>query len=390
MHILLLNGPNLNLLGSRRPETYGTATLPDVVRMMGGWAADLGVEGVEDLQSNHEGELIDRLHAARGSVDGIVFNPGAYTHTSYALHDAIEAIEIPTVEVHISNVEEREPWRRHSAVRPACVYTVYGRGIEGYRWGLRHLVNRTAWPVERTRYGASSEQRVDLRLPEGDGPHPAVVLVHGGFWRHQWTLDTVESIAVDLARRGVASLVVEYRRVGIAGGSGGGAASVLDVAEGIRAGLAHASVDGSRWAVVGHSAGGQLAFMALDRLRSLDGEDAVAPPGLAVSLAGVLDVEAAVRDGLGDGAASTYLGGEDPAGLSPHGRVPFGVPLLLAHGAEDAHVPLSQSEGFAAAAEAAGDQVERLRSDGGHFEFLEPDDPAWQAVADRLVAALAV
>lgn len=108
MHFLLLNGPNLNLLGTRKPEVYGSETLEDVEAAVAAEAALLG-HTIESFQSNHEGALIDRLHRAKGIVDGVVFNPGAYTHTSYALHDAIEAIEVPTVEVHISNVMEREP-----------------------------------------------------------------------------------------------------------------------------------------------------------------------------------------------------------------------------------------------------------------------------------------
>src|SRR5690606_35506866 len=130
------------------------------------------------FQSNHEGELIDRSHAARTVVDGIVFNPGARTHTSYALHDAIEAVEVPTVEVHISDVESREEWRRHSAVRPACVHTVYGRGLDGYRWALQYLAARSAVPVQRLSYGLRPQQFADLRVPDGEGPFPLAVTVH--------------------------------------------------------------------------------------------------------------------------------------------------------------------------------------------------------------------
>ena len=137
--VLVLNGPNLNLLGSRRPDVYGSTTLADLERLCAAWGVRLGVE-VESFQSNHEGALIDRLHEARGVVDGVVINPGAFTHTSYALHDALEAVEIPAVEVHISNVEEREAWRRTSLTGPACVHRIYGRGIYGYQNALSHLV----------------------------------------------------------------------------------------------------------------------------------------------------------------------------------------------------------------------------------------------------------
>ena len=123
MRILLLNGPNLNLLGRRAPEVYGSDTLHDVAEQCRAHAARLG-HRIEDFQSNHEGKLIDAIHAARETADGIVFNLGAFSHTSYALHDAIEAVGIPTVEIHISNVRERQPWRRISVTEPACVYQI--------------------------------------------------------------------------------------------------------------------------------------------------------------------------------------------------------------------------------------------------------------------------
>lgn len=382
MRILLLNGPNLNLLGTRRPDVYGSTTLPEVEAMFRGWAAELGVTEVEAFQSNHEGELIDRLHASRGHVDGVVFNPGALTHTSYALHDAVEAVEIPTVETHISDVESREPWRQVSVIRPACVRTIYGRGIDGYRWALRHLVARAAGPVQALAYGGFAEQVAELRTPDGLGPHPLVVLVHGGFWRHQWTADTIELAAVDLTRRGLATLVVEYRRVGRAGGAGGGITTLDDVVEGALAGLAVDAVDPSRWAIAGHSAGGQLALMAARTLAS----DADRAPRLAVSLAGVLDLVAAGRDGVGDGAVGRYVGQADPEALSPMALLPLGVPTLVAHGEADDLVPIAQSRAYAAA---AGEEAELLVGPHDHFAYLDPDSPAWIAVAERITAALA-
>lgn len=384
MRILLLNGPNLNLLGTRAPEVYGSTTLPELEVQFRGWAAALGVVQVEAFQSNHEGELIDRIHAARGGVDGIVFNPGAYTHTSYSLHDAIEAVGVPTVETHISDIEEREAWRQHSAVRPACVHTIYGRGIDGYRWALRHLIARAARPVERITYGEGAEQFSDLRLPDGDGPFPLAVLVHGGFWRHRWTRDTTELVALDLADRGVATLNVEYRRVGSAGGDGGGTASLDDVVEAVVAGLGHPDVDTSRWAIGGHSAGAQLALIAA-RTLALDPDTA---PHLVVSLAGVLDLAAAVADDLGGGAATAYLAGRDPEALSPTALVPLGVVTLLSHGLADDLVPSSQSEGYLQQARAAGDDVELLTGPHDHFNYLDPAEPAWVEVAERITAAL--
>ena len=138
MRVLVVNGPNLNLLGTRRPDIYGEATLGELEERCRRWGAELGLT-VETFQSNHEGDLIDRLHAAIGSADGVILNPGALGHTSYSLHDAIEAIGLPVVEVHISDIEAREPWRAESVIRPACIGAVWGKGLEGYREGLEML-----------------------------------------------------------------------------------------------------------------------------------------------------------------------------------------------------------------------------------------------------------
>ncbi|USG63661.1 type II 3-dehydroquinate dehydratase [Brevibacillus ruminantium] len=139
--VLLLNGPNLNLLGKREPEVYGHETLQDVVKrlekVMEEWDGDL-----EHCQSNHEGDLIDAIHRAKGVHQGIIINPGAFTHYSYALRDAIAAVELPTIEVHISNVHARESFRHHSVIAPVVIGQIVGLGIDGYEWALRSLVNK--------------------------------------------------------------------------------------------------------------------------------------------------------------------------------------------------------------------------------------------------------
>jgi 3-dehydroquinate dehydratase-2 len=139
--ILVLNGPNLNLLGTREPAVYGNATIADVEKACREAAQRHGAE-IDFRQSNHEGELIDWLHEAGRSADGtlgVVFNAGAYTHTSLALHDAVKAIAVPVVEVHVSNVHAREPFRHHSYLSPACAGIVVGFGIAGYALAIDGL-----------------------------------------------------------------------------------------------------------------------------------------------------------------------------------------------------------------------------------------------------------
>jgi len=142
MRILLVNGPNLRLLGTRRPEIYGATTLADIEARAAAVAAELGVE-LDCFQSNSEGTLVDKITGVLdGGVnyDGVVINPAAYTHTSVALRDALEAVERPAVEVHLSNVHRREEFRHKSLTAPVCVGQIIGLGADGYEWALRALV----------------------------------------------------------------------------------------------------------------------------------------------------------------------------------------------------------------------------------------------------------
>lgn len=138
--ILLVNGPNLNLLGTREPELYGTETLTDVEALVTRTAGGLGFD-VEAMQSNHEGMLIDAIHAARHTCAGIVINPGGLTHTSIVLRDALSGVALPVAEVHISNVHAREEFRHHSYVHDVAAVHVIGEGVEGYATAVRLLVN---------------------------------------------------------------------------------------------------------------------------------------------------------------------------------------------------------------------------------------------------------
>ncbi len=139
MKLLVINGPNLNMLGIREPDHYGKETYEDLVNKIQTHCGKHSIE-VELYQSNHEGDLVDKIQWAYGKIDGIVINPGAYTHTSIAILDAVKAVGIPTVEVHISKVEEREDFRQISYVRLACVKTITGHGTDGYLEAIDYLI----------------------------------------------------------------------------------------------------------------------------------------------------------------------------------------------------------------------------------------------------------
>ena len=144
MKILVINGPNINMLGIREPGIYGKNTFADLLKLLDETARELDIQ-VEQYQSNHEGCLVDRIQQAYGTVDGIVINPAAYTHTSIAILDALKSVCIPAVEVHISDVDARESFRQVSYAGMACVKTIKGHGLEGYREAivyLHHLLNQ--------------------------------------------------------------------------------------------------------------------------------------------------------------------------------------------------------------------------------------------------------
>ncbi len=140
LNILVVHGPNLNLLGQREPEVYGRTTLADVNALLEADAAAMNVS-VTAFQSNHEGAIVDQIQQAIGIYDGILINPGAYTHTSVAIRDAISGVAIPTVEVHLSNIYRREEFRHHSYIAPVAIGQISGFGVDSYRLGLRALVN---------------------------------------------------------------------------------------------------------------------------------------------------------------------------------------------------------------------------------------------------------
>ena len=138
MKLLVLNGPNFNMLGIREPGVYGSQSYAELLRLLDLWANELGIE-MEHYQSNHEGCLVDKIQAAYGNFDGIVINPAAYTHTSIAILDALKAVALPAVEVHISDVKSREDFRQVSFAGKACIKTIMGQGLDGYRQAMLFL-----------------------------------------------------------------------------------------------------------------------------------------------------------------------------------------------------------------------------------------------------------
>lgn len=138
MKMLVINGPNINMLGIREPGIYGKNTFADLLRILEDTAKELNIE-VEQFQSNHEGDIVDKIQWAYGKIDGIVINPAAYTHTSVAILDALKAVSIPAVEVHISDVDSREAFRQISYAGMACCKTITGHGLEGYREAILYL-----------------------------------------------------------------------------------------------------------------------------------------------------------------------------------------------------------------------------------------------------------
>jgi acetyl esterase/lipase len=248
-------------------------------------------------------------------------------------------------------------------------------------------------------YGEAPQQHVELRLPKGRGPHPVVVVIHGGCWEAPWAADHVRALAAALAAEGYASWSLEYRRLGDPGGGWPG--TLADVGRGadrLRRVAAEYSLDLSRVAALGHSAGGQLALWLAARkrlpARSPLHVDEPLPIAGVVSLAGVADLAAGASDHVCGDAIRRLLGGEvateNLAQASPIALLPLGVPQRLVCGALDSLVPNELSIRYRAAASRAGDPVELSIVEGaGHFELVDPNGPAWPAVRDAVRAVLA-
>jgi acetyl esterase/lipase len=230
--------------------------------------------------------------------------------------------------------------------------------------------------VRRIDYGDDPSQYVELSVPEGT-PRGVVVVIHGGFWKAAYDLSLGRPLAADLVAQGWAALNIEYRRVG----NGGGLPQTLDDVRAAIASLEEQPLDRTRLVTLGHSAGGHLATWAgaaVDRVTHV------------ISQAGVLDLVGADAEGLGGGAVRAFLGhpaGPGDAGVDPQQQLPLDVPVWCVHGTDDAIVPIGQSQGYVAAATAAGAQAELVEVAGDHFVVIDPTSRAWRetlAILDRI------
>jgi acetyl esterase/lipase/3-dehydroquinate dehydratase len=350
------------------------------------WGKEAGVD--VDVRPGDPTAVLGALAAGRDDRPaGVVIGPGADGFDAAALADAIGRAGIPVVVVEPENLRKSgiQPERTRLAAAGATV--LYGRGPDTVRYGLAFFAHRLGQTLDTLAYGPDPSQEGDLWCPAGGGPHPVAVLFHGGFWYHAWERDLMDGLARDLARRGVAAWNVEYRRVGA---GGGWPATGEDAARAVDHLVALAPVYGldlDRVALIGHSAGATLGLWVAAR-----GRRGEVHPALVVGLATIADLEAAAAERIGGGSVARLLGGDLDVALgdaSPRARLPIGVPQLLAHAADDDVVPIAQTIGYAAAAEAAGDDVTVVRFErGGHFDLIDPASPAWINLGESLEARL--
>ncbi len=376
MHILVVNGPNLNLLGTREPDVYGTATLSDLEAQWSQRAAGWGAT-VEAFQSNHEGAIVDVINGATDRYDGLIINAGALTHYSFSVRDAVAACGLRTVEVHISNIYEREEWRHFSVLSDICDLTIVGRGTEGYINAIDHLVAVDAHTPTTVPYADHADATLDLRTPSGSGPHPVALLIHGGFWNDVWKRDLMDPMAVALTEIGWATVNVEYTR-----GVGSYGAAPADIAAAVAWTADNADahrLDVQRIVAVGHSAGGYLA------LRLAHGDSLVAA---AVPIAAVSDLGTTSESRPDDDPVEMFLGSSrneaprlwDQAELAGQ---PL-VPVHMLHGVDDDTVMPAQSETYV---QRRSGTVPLTLVDGcGHMDIIDPQADSWSSVVAALEA----
>ncbi|MCQ4120681.1 alpha/beta hydrolase family protein [Rhodococcus tibetensis] len=262
---------------------------------------------------------------------------------------------------------------------------IRGRGLDGLRYAVDSWYHHRFHPARIVRYGDHPDQRVELRIPGGDGPFPVAVLIHGGFWRPRWESDLMDALAVDLTARGYVTWNVEYRR----GAENRWAAMESDVADAVQAVTTVPEADPGRVVVLGHSAGGQLALRA-----AADAVGAAVRPALAVSLAGVLNLRLADDRHLGEGAVAIAVG-SDWAGdrvtyeeSSPIDRLPLGIPQLVASALQDEPDMLEMSREYHAVAAATTDDVVLIEGPGDHFAVIDPASRIWHTIAEVIDARM--
>lgn len=376
MRILVINGPNLNLLGTRDPDLYGTSTLTDL-EMQWQLKADSVGATIEAIQSNHEGAIVDAIGEGAARYDGLVINAGALTHYSYAIGDAVAAVGLPTVEVHISNIYERESWRHRSVLTDVCDLTIVGRGTDGYVHAIDHLVASFSHPPITAQYGPDPEMVLDLRTPSGDGPHRVALLIHGGFWRAIWKRDLMDPIAVALTDLGWATVNIEYHR---GHGSYATAPGDLEIAiQWIRRNAVEHGLDPERIVAIGHSAGGYLALCLAHHDAGISG---------AVVLAGVSDLSGTEESHPDDDPVARFLGvsRDDAPRLWNQAELKGqpAIPVHLVHGVDDDVIDPTQTKTYVALG--GGTRQITLVDACGHMDLIDPSTEAWSVVTTALDA----
>ena len=347
------------------------------------WGNEAGIE----VELRPGDPAVNVAELAADGLTGVLLGPGPAALYDPALAAAVGTLGLPVVAVEPGNLRKTGPAPEDSAFVAAGGRVLYGRGQDTGRHGILYLARRRQGRPDTLAYGPGPGQEGDLWLPASGGPHPVVLLLHGGFWYHAWERDLMDGLALDLARRGVAAWNVEYRRVGAGGGWPAPADDADRATEHLLALAPVYDLDVSRLAVVGHSAGAQLALWLAAR-----GRRAEVRPALVVGLATIGDLAAARDDRIGGGSVARLLDGADAgaegalADASPIARLPIGVAQILAHAADDDVVPPSQTDCYAAAAVEAGDDVTVLRlPSGGHFDLIDPATAAWATVASALM-----
>ncbi|HZQ77350.1 MAG TPA: alpha/beta hydrolase [Acidimicrobiia bacterium] len=345
------------------------------------WGAEFGIE--VDVRT---GQPVGVLRDGAAGAAGVIVAPGAAGFGDPALAEAISTAGVPVVAVEPGNLRKTGPPPESTGLLTAGARVLYGRGPDTGRHAVQFLARRLGQAPDTLAYGPDPSQVGDLWVPARPAGAtallPVVVLFHGGFWYHAWERDLMDGLAADLAARGLAAWNVEYRRVGAGGGWPATGEDAARATDHLTALAPVYGLDPGRVAVLGHSAGAQLALWVAAR-----GRRGSVHPRLAVGLATIGDLEAALAEGVGGRSVARLLDGAgDPeialCDASPLARLPIGVPQLLVHAADDAVVPPSQTTRYADAAVAAGDDVTVVElATGGHFDLIDPRTPAWTVVA---------